>query len=272
MVLKLEDHIYPVAPTLVPALAGGAPPHDVEPEHDPDKDPSGRPSWLGPWALALALLLHLLPVILWLLAQIALHPPAQPPAIQVTLVREPPKTPPPPPAQPAPPQMAPRESGADDKTQAKKTPKDQPALPRSGAPQDNAANAVPAEPQLDRQPSIKDYVIHLPQPGGNADRDLAGDPYLNRMMQMIERNRVYPAASEFEGPGSRMVVYSVVLEPTGAINLITMLASSGLPRLDEAARQMITSSAPFPPLPPDFPQIRTRIVVEIPIYPRGGQS
>jgi hypothetical protein len=32
---------------------------------------------------------------------------------------------------------------------------------------------------------------------------------------------------------------------------------------------MITSSAPFPPLPADYPQIRTRIVVEIPVYPRG---
>jgi TonB family protein len=272
MVLKLEEHIYPIAPSLVPAMAGGALPPDVEPEHDPDKDPAKRPAWLGRWALGLAALLHLLPVILYLLAQIAFHPALQPPAIQVTLVQAPPKAPPPPPAQPVPPQMAPRESGADDKTQAKKTPKDQPALPRSGSPQDSQANAAPAAPRLDQQPAMKDHIIHLPQPGGNADRDLAGDPYLNRMMQMIERNRVFPPASDFEGPNGRLAIYSIVIEPSGAISLITLLSSSGVPRIDEAARLMITSSAPFPPLPSDYPQIRTRIVVEIPMYPRGGQS
>jgi len=86
---------------------------------------------------------------------------------------------------------------------------------------------------------------------------------------MIERNRVYPPAADFAGPGNRLVIFSVVLEPSGAMNAITLLSTSGTPRLDEAARLMITSSAPFPPLPPDYPQIRTRIVVEIPVYPRG---
>jgi len=176
MVLKLEEHIYPIAPSLVPALAGGAPSPGLEPEHDPDKDSSGRPAWLGRWALGLAALLHLLPVILYLLAQIAFHPALQPPAIQVTLVQAPPKTPPLPPVPQTPPQMTPRESGTDDKTQAKKTPKDQPALPRSGAPQESQANAAPAPQRLDQQPAMKDYVVHLPQPGGNADRDLSAIP------------------------------------------------------------------------------------------------
>src|SRR5208282_4728169 len=186
------------------------------------------------------------------------------PPLQVTLVREPP----PAAAKTEPPKIAPRESGADEKTEVKKTAKAEPALPQSGSPQESQARPVPPEPRAEA-PAEKFLAIRLPQKGGTADRDLAGDPYLNRMMQKIERNRVYPPAADFIGTTSRLTIFSVVIEPSGAMNAITMLSTSGTPRLDEAGRLMITSSAPFPPLPPDYPQIRTRIVVEIPVYPRG---
>ncbi len=253
MTPPLEEQEYPIAPSLVPA--GGAPPPEAEP---------GRSFWLTPWALAAAALLHLLPAMLWLLAHLEARPSLEVPALQVTLVREPP-----PAAKTEPPKIAPRESGADEKTQAKKTVKAEPALPQSGSPRESQARPVPAEPRADA-PAEKFLAIRLPQKGGNADRDLAGDAYLNNMKQMIERNRIYPPAADFIGSTNRLSIFSVVLEPSGAMNAITLLNSSGTPRLDEAARLMITSSAPFPPLPADYPQIRTRIVIEIPIYPRGS--
>ncbi len=258
MAPPLAEQNYPIAPSLVPAAAGGAPPPEGEP---------GRSFWLTPWALIAAALLHLLPAMLWLLAHLEARPSYEVPAIQVTLVREPPV--PPPAAKTEPPKIAPRESGTDEKTEAKKTTKAEPALPQSGSPQESMAKPAPAQPRAEA-PAEKFLAIRLPQKGGTADRDLAGDPYLNRMMQMIERNRIYPPAADFIGSASRLTIYSVVLEPSGAMNAITLLNSSGTPRLDEAARLMITSSAPFPPLPPDYPQIRTRIVIEIPIYPRGS--
>ncbi len=258
MAPPLEEQNYPIAPSLVPAPAGVAPP--------PEFEPPERPFWLTPWALAAAALLHLLPAMLWLMAHMEARPSYEVPPLQVTLVREPP--PPAPAVKTEPPKLTPRESGADEKTQAKKTAKAEPALPQSGSPQESQAQPVPAEARP-APPAEKFLAIRLPQPGGNADRDLAGDAYLNHMMQMIERNRIYPPAAEFAGLGTRLVIFSVVLEPAGSVNAITLLNTSGTPRIDEAARLMITSSAPFPPLPPDYPQIRTRIVVEIPVYPRG---
>jgi protein TonB len=253
-----EEPNYPIAPSLIPAAAGGAP--------LPDPEPSGRPFWLGPWALAAAALLHLLPAVFWLLAHLETRPSYEVPPLQVTLVRAPPPSPA---AKTEPPKIKPRESGADDKTEAKKTAKPEPALPQPGSPRESEAKPVPGVEPRPAPPAEKFLAISLPPQGGNADRNLAGDAYLNRMMQMIERNRVYPPAADFAGPGNRLVIFSVVLEPSGAMNAITLLSTSGTPRLDEAARLMITSSAPFPPLPPDYPQIRTRIVVEIPVYPRG---
>ncbi len=185
MAPPLEEQEYPIAPSLVPAAAGGAPAPGDEP---------GRSFWLTPWALAAAALLHLLPAMLWLLAHLEARPSYEVPAIQVTLVREPP--PAPPPAKTEPPKIAPRESGADEKTQAKKTVKAEPALPQSGSPRDSQARPTPAQPRADA-PAEKFLAIRLPQKGGNADRDLAGDPYLNRMMQMIERHRIYPAGGGF---------------------------------------------------------------------------
>lgn len=256
MAPPLAEQNYPIAPSLVPAAAGGAPPPEGEP---------GRSFWLTPWALIAAALLHLLPALLWLLAHLEARPAYEVPALQVTLVRAPP-----PAAKPEqPPTIAPRESGADEKTEAKKTAKPVAALPQSGSPQESMARPAPAQPRAEA-PAEKFLAIRLPQKGGAADRDLAGDPYLNRLLQIIERNRVYPPAGDFIGAAGRLTIYSVVVEPSGAVNVITLLSSSGTPRLDEAARLMISSSAPFPPLPPDYPQIRTRIVIEIPIYPRGS--
>lgn len=222
-----------------------------------------RRGWLPPWALVAAALLHILPVLIWLwhwpVASVA-----PPPAFKVTLVRALPKpTPPPPPAA----TPKPRESGPDQNTEAKKTVKPEPAPPPRARtePVPDSARAAVANPKPATE-GLRVLELHLPK-RGDADRNRAGDPYLNAIMQRIEGNRVYPPASAFYGAPERTVVYSVGVNPEGTVSTITLLASSGQSLIDEAARQMIAASAPFPHLPTELPQVRTSIVIFIPIYP-----
>jgi len=225
-----------------------------------------RRGMVPPWALIAAALLHLLPVLIWLWHwPMALAP--SPPVFKVTLVRAPPKLAvTPPPAATTPPA---RESGPDQTTEAKKTAKPEPAPPprvrSETAPA--TARAAAAAPKSATE-GMRVLELHLPV-HGDAERNRAGDPYLNAIMQRIESNRIYPPASAFYGSPQRTVVYSVGVNPAGTVSTITLLASSGQSLVDEAARQMIAASAPFPHLPADLPQVRTSIVIFIPIYPPG---
>ncbi|MBU6506580.1 MAG: TonB family protein [Alphaproteobacteria bacterium] len=227
-----------------------------------------RRRMLPPWALIAAALLHLLPVLIWLWHWPMASAPS-PPVFKVTLVRAPPKptvTQPPSPPAAAP---RPRESGPDQTTEAKKTAKPEPAPPprvRSAtAPATDQAAAAAPKPSTE---GMRVLELHLPV-RGDAERNRAGDPYLNAIMQRIESNRIYPPASAFYGAPQRTVVYSVGVNPAGTVSTITLLASSGQSLVDEAARQMIAASAPFPHLPADLPQVRTSIVIFIPVYPPG---
>ncbi|MGH6976944.1 MAG: cell envelope integrity protein TolA [Stellaceae bacterium] len=222
-----------------------------------------RRGWLPPWALIAAAFLHMLPVLIWLwhwpMASVA-----PPPVFKVTLVRAPPKPAAVPPSAATP---KPRESGPDQTTEAKKTAKPEPAPPTRArsepAPDSARAAAVTPKPATE---GIRVLELHLPT-RGDADRNRAGDPYLNAIMQRIESNRVYPPASAFYGVPQRTVVYSVGVNPGGTVSTITLLDSSGQSLIDEAARQMIAASAPFPHLPAELPQVRTSIVIFIPVYP-----
>ena len=222
---------------------------------------------LPPWALVAAAALHVLPVVILLWHWPAAVPPP-PKALQVTLVRLPPKPAPKPPAAAMP---KPRESGPDQSTEAKKTEKPMPSPPPrkqakvKPAPEAQHATVATPKPAVE---GMRVLQLHLPA-RGTADRNRAGDPYLNALMQRIEGHRVYPPASAFNGAAARTVVYSVGVDPGGMVSTITLLASSGQSLIDEAARQMIAASAPFPHLPADLPQIRTSIVIFIPVYPGG---
>ncbi len=72
------------------------------------------------------------------------------------------------------------------------------------------------------------------------------------------------------GAPSRTAIFTVAIEPNGEIVGIKLVVSTGMPQLDQTALQMIYRSAPFLPLPFDYPQTRTNITVFIPIFPRGG--
>ncbi len=258
------------------------------------------------WAVAAAVLLHLVIAVICLvdwaaLLNLALAQAEPPEAIPVTLVYQPP--PPPPPPQPvvqpqpqpqAQPAITPRMSGADEKTEAKQEDTPQQALPQPKSPPPQPApqqkkpaparpgNREPAstspsspeqeatlEPEIKKeaQPAQLFHSIRLPsQHGGTGERDTAGDAYLNRMKDLVERHRIYPPASAFPDGQERLVVLSILIEPSGELVQITTLASSGSSVADQAAGNMIRNSAPFPPVPPSYPHIRTLITVEMPIY------
>ncbi len=219
-------------------------------------------------------------------------------------VEEKPKPPPPP---PKPPELKPRESGPDQKTEAVKTEKPKEELPKAMPIQPKAEEVKPPpepmpevpepkptpprarvkesaagrgqvvplealppalQPQRPTQPPIRNLVLRLPGPGGGTgDRDFVGDAYLNRLKDLLEQNRLYPPAGAFAGTERPTAVFAVQIEPSGQIVTITTLASTGVPKIDETAREMITNSEPFPHLPPDYPQIRTVITVFLPMFP-----
>ena len=290
-----------------------------------------------------ALLLHLLVLAVLLYEWRAVSRPSARP-LQVTLIREAPKPQPPvekkpeppkpeppkpkaeqpkppppppkaeekpkpPPEPPKPVEMKPRESGADQKTEAAKSdqppkaalPKEMPVQPKAEEvkPPPEPVIAVPEpkptpprakikenaagrgmmlplptplpSPEQRRQtaPPIRNLVIRLPGPGGgSAEHDSVGDAYLNRLRDLLERNRVYPPAAAFAGVDRRVTAYSVLIEPSGRIVNVTPLVATEVPVIDEAARQTIESIEPFPHLPPDYPQIRTLITIYLPMFPR----
>jgi TonB family protein len=221
------------------------------------------------------------------------EPPPPPP-------RPPPPPPPPPPIptpDPPPQPVTPRMSGADEKTAsvadkpepAPPTPKQEveaqkPKRPSTGPSSEKEPPAPTADAKaIGRQAAIAPparteapkgdifHSIRLPsQPGGREQRDQAGDAYLNQLRDLVERNRVYPPASAFPGGGERVAVYSILVDPAGNLTALTLLQSSGSLLLDEAAGRMLRASAPFPPLPSSYPQMRTLITVEIPMFPNRG--
>jgi TonB family protein len=322
-----------------PSRGRPVPPPVVDPEIDgvfhlpPSRDT--RREMVAISTLLAALLLHLFFGVL-LVAEWREPPAPVARPLTVTLVPELPKPPPPPvpkpeppkpkpkpepkqpqpkpvaekpPPPPPPPEPAkPRESGADDKTEAAKSdkpktelPKELPVQPKAEEippppeplppppepkptpPRAKAKEAAPGkgivvpveplplalQPRRPAAPPIRNLVLRLPSPGGGTgERDLAGDAYLNRLKNLLERNRLYPPADAFAAAQTRQAVYGVVIAPSGTIVTIKLIGTTGVTLLDEAAREMITNSSPFPPVPPDYPQIRTYLTVLIPIYPR----
>lgn len=239
----------------------------------------------------------------WILAR---APKPQPEAIPVALINLPPPAPPAPPTPPAPavepkppepappPQVKPRMSGDSDKTEAAgdthpalpptqtapeppkpkrpTVPKVQTKEPITAKGETKAANdptqTARAEPRKETQEGSFIHSITLHPPGGGTGKeDSAGDPYLNRLKDRIEQNRIFPPASAFPGGGARLAVFSVVLEPTGDLSAITLIEPTGSNLLDEAAGRMIRVSTPFPPFPLNYPNVRVLIKIAIPIYP-----
>jgi outer membrane biosynthesis protein TonB len=91
-----------------------------------------------------------------------------------------------------------------------------------------------------------------------------GDAYLNAMRDQVNAHVSYPvSASGAVGAP----VYGLVLDRSGALRSLRLIQSSGRRDLDLAGAEAIKRSAPFRPLPPDYPDI-VNITAQIPITPR----
>jgi protein TonB len=259
----------------------------------PDPTPRRRTRDLIGWrALTAAALAHAL-LLAWLLVDWSgPAPPAAPAPIPVALVMVPPPPPPHPPP-PLPPQQAFRQSGPDQETtaapeaaQTAPTPEaPQPAVPEAKpepAPAPAAKLAVEAppaaakpKPQQEplRRPKQEAQIPRAPKPAppepnrALGEESKTGDPYLNHLWALIERNRpqttpLGPAGLHLEG----IVVFAVALDRSGEVETIRLVQSSGAPLLDEEAERMIVKAEPFPPLPPAYPD-RVVIAVSLHLFP-----
>lgn len=253
--------------------------------------PLGRPRR---WALIAAVLLHVL-IALWLTQDWNVSFTKPPDIIPVQLVLEAPKPPPvPPKPQPPPPpqSFAPRQSGPQEHTTtvpSAATPAPQPAAP----PPPEAPPAPPAppteaptppagapakepppkrvvarvEPKKEETPKAPQQVPHFVD-RAIGEKEETGDPYLNRIFAQIERNR--PSTTPIGSLGLHLegtTVFHVILERAGDIHSLSLTSSSGAAPLDEAARRMLMSSLPFPPVPHDYPA-PVGLTIVIHLYPK----
>jgi len=86
-------------------------------------------------------------------------------------------------------------------------------------------------------------------------------PYLAGLRRRIQELVVYPLAARRQGLAGRVEV-EVVLEPTGRVRDVTMVASSTHPMLDDAALEAVRSLPPVP-LPENLPRRPLRVRLPI---------
>lgn len=77
----------------------------------------------------------------------------------------------------------------------------------------------------------------------------------------LQSNKRYPAAARAAGQEGRVAVRFTV-DRTGRVLSVQIVASSGAPALDEAARAMLTG-AQLPPFPPGMTQTQQTVTVGI---------
>ncbi len=244
------------------------------------------PPKLSRWAIGAAALAHIAIVALllfdWKWPFAEARRPEKP--IEVALVFQPPPRPPPPPQPKPQPKYA--ESGPDQKTTAPPPATEvapEPAAPPPPAPtaavepahEAKAETNLPApapvpvpEPQPKPVPSIVRLTppreaatpqarrpepprVTLREPGDELRR---GDPYLNELMALLDRNR--PPSTPVGAFGLHLEgtpVFYVVVDRSGRVRSIVLERSSGAVLLDEEVEQTILKTAPFPPVPPNYP-------------------
>jgi TonB family protein len=103
------------------------------------------------------------------------------------------------------------------------------------------------------------------------DKNESGDPWLNRVMEVIEAHRVYPRITgQFGLLVEGVAVYAVLIDRSGVIKQVGLLRSSGNPNLDQAGATMLQQSGPLPPVPANVPNNSPEgpvIKLALPLYP-----
>ncbi|HEX7968796.1 MAG TPA: TonB family protein [Stellaceae bacterium] len=216
-----------------------------------------------------------------------LSPPGETEPIPVRIVFAPPKPEPAPP--PSPPLIG-RESGKDQRTTAppaadapgpEATKPPEPSRPEPSPAQEKPApskDSAAAEPRKEaarhdprkaadkaRAPRPVTPQLLMLEPG---EREETGDPYLNHARDLLERHRVYPKVmGQFGLPVEGTPVYAVLIDRTGGLRAVKLLHPSGAAALDEAGATMIRATAPFPPLPGNYPGEMLSMTITIHLFP-----
>jgi periplasmic protein TonB len=72
-------------------------------------------------------------------------------------------------------------------------------------------------------------------------------------------------------PVEGTAVYEFLLDRKGRLMGMKLVTSSGTAALDEAGAAMIRETAPFPPLPADYPGEAMGFAITLPLYPKAAQ-
>ncbi len=176
-----------------------------------------------------------------------------------------------------------RESGGDPNLKPGRVPKveaDKPKAPpevkaekpKPEAPKKPAANVPDWAKALDKGydlPTPRDSSIDKSQ-GSNAQNSLSdregeggGDVYLNQLVAQVSSHVIYPQTA---GGEVGLTVLVIVVDRSGNLQGMRQVRSSGRRDLDWAANEAVRQSAPFRPLPPDYPA-PVIITLKIPVTP-----
>jgi len=146
------------------------------------------------------------------------------------------------------------EPAADEKPAAKPLPAPPESSKAKPKPHKEVARLEPttkeaAKPQAPKlAPPLQHLNIQL------GDKNESGDPYLNRLAELIEAHRIYPRITgQFGLLVEGVAVYALFLNRGGSIVRLALVHSSGNPNLDQVGATMIQQSAPLPPMPRTIP-------------------
>jgi periplasmic protein TonB len=129
----------------------------------------------------------------------------------------------------------------------------------TAAEQEHTVTAVepkPEEPKREETPPpIQTAALALPEQvaidthASSGKAKAGGDPtlqrmYLGNLSKTLEKNKIFPKSRE-----TGTVVVRFTVSPAGELLSSEVAASSGSPKLDEAAVRSLAKSAPFPPMP-----------------------
>lgn len=265
------------------SLAEGVPPFlpPTDPERHEDRKRGARSGHIRRSAIVVSALVHAA-IVLALLARLPAFfsvapPPPQP--IRMILMKAPP---PPPRAKPSrpPPSAPPHElvSGSGDRTtappQAIRHDAETAHKPAEAAPPAAKPRPAPTSHRPTSRHARRESAPHPEHQGDSANPALGateqeGDPYLNRLSDLIERHRTYPANAV--GLGLKGIgIYRLTIATNGTLMGVKIVHSTGASILDRAAIKMIEAAAPFPPLPAYFRYGPFAVITAtISIYPPG---
>jgi periplasmic protein TonB len=156
---------------------------------------------------------------------------------------------------------------ADEKPAAKPLPAPPESSKAKPKPHKEVARIEPTKREVDKSqaPRLAPPLHHLNIQLG--DKNESGDPYLNRLAELIEAHRIYPRViGQFGLLVEGVAVYALFLNRSGSIVRLGLVRSSGNPNLDQVGATMIQESAPLPPMPPTFPDGEP-LVLTLRIFP-----